>query len=368
MKSYLRPCLGMALALFPAVALRASTSLPRRLSHPSRASSQRLLTMWTGAGGKDAEQYVLRFDGGSRGNPGVSGAGAVIYRRKGDELTELWHGSIWMGDGHTCNEAEYTGVIKGMEGAKQLGIKDLHVEGDSQLIVRQLNGAYKVNSARLKPLFNRAKELKSSFSSIEIAHIYRADNTRADQLANAAMDSKCTKYWGEYKQLNANEFEEEDSAERGEYVLQFGGGSRGSLGESGAGAVIYQRTGNKLLELWHGSVWMGDGHTRNEAEYTGLIKGMEGARQLGIKDLHVEGDCQLIVDQLNGAKNVKSERLRPLFEQAAELKSAFSSIEVAHIVRADNHRADSLAHAAITDRAHTDRKCDESTAKKLRVS
>ena len=133
-------------------------------------------------------QYLLQFDGGSRGNPGVSGCGSVIYYRG----NEIWNRSVYLGEDHTNNYAEYYGVIYGLIGAKQLQIKDLKVQGDSKIIINQLTGKFKVNSEKLKPLFNKAKKQFQHFNSIEFSHIYRNKNKRADELANIAMDSKTT--------------------------------------------------------------------------------------------------------------------------------------------------------------------------------
>ena len=134
------------------------------------------------------EQYLLQFDGGSRGNPGVSGCGSVIYYRG----NEIWNRSVYLGDDHTNNYAEYYGVIYGLIGAKQMKIKNLKVQGDSQIIINQLTGKFKVNSQKLKPLLDKAKKQFQHFDSIEFAHIYRNENRRADELANIAMDSKTT--------------------------------------------------------------------------------------------------------------------------------------------------------------------------------
>ena len=97
-----------------------------------------------------------------------------------------------MGENHTNNYAEYYGLIYGLIGAKQLQIKNLRVEGDSKIIINQLTGKFKVNSQKLKPLFDKAKKQFQFFENIELSHIYRDKNKRADKLANIAMDSKTT--------------------------------------------------------------------------------------------------------------------------------------------------------------------------------
>eukprot|EP00953_Heterococcus_sp_UTEX-ZZ885_P020748 11608-Heterococcus_DN1.PRE.2 len=148
--------------------------------------------------------YVLQFDGGARGNPGPSGAGAAIFhcalqRGAGADgqdnlaLSELvWTSSIYVSDFSTCNEAEYTGMVQGLAAALQLGIKKLLVEGDSQLVVQQVLGRYKVKATNLVPLHEKAVALASKFDELHITHIERALNGHADALANEAMDSRQT--------------------------------------------------------------------------------------------------------------------------------------------------------------------------------
>ena len=132
--------------------------------------------------------YLLQFDGGSRGNPGVSGCGSVIYYRG----SEFWNRSIYLGDDHTNNYAEYYGLIHGLIGARELKIKNLLVEGDSKVIINQVIGKFNVKSPVLIPLYRKTMEQVEYFDNIEFNHIYRNKNKRADELANIAMDSKTT--------------------------------------------------------------------------------------------------------------------------------------------------------------------------------
>ena len=134
-----------------------------------------------------SKRYLLRFDGGSRGNPGIAGAGMVIYD---DMKQEVWCGWKFLEYTATNNDAEYTALLVGLKCALSLGITNLKVEGDSELIVRQLEGRYKVKTSRLMTLYRDCKDLISKFEKIEVRHIPRAQNSRADQLANVAMDSR----------------------------------------------------------------------------------------------------------------------------------------------------------------------------------
>ena len=94
--------------------------------------------------------HTLYFDGCSKGNPGMSGAGAVLYD---EQLVEIWSNAQFVGNRSTNNEAEYTGLLIGLRKSVDLGVGHLLVRGDSQLIIRQLKGEYKVKSESLKPIW-----------------------------------------------------------------------------------------------------------------------------------------------------------------------------------------------------------------------
>lgn len=133
---------------------------------------------------------MIYTDGGSRGNPGPAGIGAVIVDEKGKILKEY---SNFLGV-KTNNEAEYEAVIFGLKKIKALlgkeKIKNTEIEFrlDSQLIARQLNGQYKIEEERLFPLFIKIWNLKMSFGPIVFTEIPREKNKEADRLANEAMD------------------------------------------------------------------------------------------------------------------------------------------------------------------------------------
>lgn len=130
--------------------------------------------------------HTLFFDGCSKGNPGRAGAGAVIYNDTG---VEVFAESAFVGHAATNNEAEYTGLIMGLNEAVKRGITELHVCGDSQLVIRQMQGKYKVNSPKLIPLHECATQLVSNMSKIEFKHVYRDSNKRADALSNVGATS-----------------------------------------------------------------------------------------------------------------------------------------------------------------------------------
>jgi ribonuclease HI len=128
---------------------------------------------------------LLRTDGGARGNPGPAGAGFVI-ESDGRVLCEAGR---YLGE-TTNNVAEYEALIWGLENALALDISDISILSDSELLVRQLSGVYRVKSPQLKPLVRRAKELLGRFAHTRIEHVLRAENAHADELANAAMDTR----------------------------------------------------------------------------------------------------------------------------------------------------------------------------------
>ena len=125
--------------------------------------------------------YTLCFDGCSKGNPGRGGGGAIIY----DNCNNIiWSESIYLGDYITNNNAEYNALIFGMKAAIHFNIKKIIIKGDSQLIIKQMNGEYKVKSNI--ELYNTANLLKQNFEEIKFEHIYRVENIEADKLANNA--------------------------------------------------------------------------------------------------------------------------------------------------------------------------------------
>jgi len=127
--------------------------------------------------------YVMNFDGCSKGNPGIGGAGAVIYHNN----NEYWYGHTFVGPNVTNNQSEYAGLILGLQFAIDLNIKNLHVFGDSNLVINHMKGIYKCKSTNLIDLFIQAKKLEKKFDLIEYNHIPREFNSRADELSNIAI-------------------------------------------------------------------------------------------------------------------------------------------------------------------------------------
>jgi ribonuclease HI len=128
-------------------------------------------------------EYKMQFDGCSKKNPGLAGAGAVIYKYG----KEIWSNHLFVDTNATNNYAEYAGLILGLQNAIELNIKVLQVEGDSLLVINQMTGKYKCNSANLIEQHNKAKELAKQFDYINFVHIFRNKNARADELSNMAI-------------------------------------------------------------------------------------------------------------------------------------------------------------------------------------
>ncbi len=134
----------------------------------------------------------MQFDGGSRGNPGLAGCGVTLATPDGKPVYEL---GDFLGN-HTNNYAEYMGLIRGAEAAVKLGAKKLEIRADSELVVRQILGIYRVKNATLLPLYQRARELLGKIPAWSIEHVYRNHNARPDELANLAMTRKRAIYGG----------------------------------------------------------------------------------------------------------------------------------------------------------------------------
>ena len=134
------------------------------------------------------DRFVIHTDGAARGNPGPAGAGAVL-RRSGGELVE--EACRFLGHA-TNNVAEYSALILGLERAREHGACQVEIRADSELLVRQMSGEYKIKNAALKELAARAHEIAQSFTRVAYVHVRREQNRDADRLANRAIDEADT--------------------------------------------------------------------------------------------------------------------------------------------------------------------------------
>jgi ribonuclease HI len=127
----------------------------------------------------------LYFDGCAKGNPGLGGCGAVLY----NDGAEIWNSCKFLGHRITNNEAEYSGLLIGLQHLVEMGCCDpVIIKGDSRLVIKQMRGEFKVGSPNLIPLHAQCMELSKKIEHIVFTHVYRTENKRADELANLSVE------------------------------------------------------------------------------------------------------------------------------------------------------------------------------------
>lgn len=132
---------------------------------------------------------MIHFDGGSRGNPGPAGIGAVVTDPSVQPPARLAAVSEHIGD-TTNNVAEYRALIAGLEAARAFPARAVEVRGDSKLVIEQVRGAWKVKQPHLRPLLDDVRRLLEPYERVTLTHVPRAENTDADLLVNAALDAR----------------------------------------------------------------------------------------------------------------------------------------------------------------------------------
>lgn len=128
----------------------------------------------------------LYSDGVARGNPGLAGAGAVLVEPSGQVVDRL---GKFLGT-QTNNFAEYSGLLLGLKRAQELGVREVEVFADSELMIRQLGGRYQVKSTSLRPLYEEALRLLNDFERVKLVHVPREMNRAADEMSNRAIDQR----------------------------------------------------------------------------------------------------------------------------------------------------------------------------------
>ena len=314
------------------------------------------------------KEYVLRFDGGSRGNPGTAGSGMVLF--DSESGLEVWSAFQYLGE-TTNNVAEYSALLSGLQFASAMGITRIVAEGDSTLVVKQVTGEYAVKKDHLKPLNHSIKALVKTFDYFSINYIPRAENFRADQLANVAMDEKISMGLEvlEYMESNDSIAESRTSQQqysrqediafdasvpptqsesskvastfgsgnlsdnglpipeadisdrqlspRRTYVLRFGGSAKGPS-VAGCAAILLDDISGE--EIWSGMHYMsGKEGSQFIAGYSGLIIGLRKALSMGAKRLIVESSTEFVINQMAGNWKVKSEVIKPFYVHAKDL-------------------------------------------------
>lgn len=133
---------------------------------------------------KKTKELDIYTDGGSRGNPGPAAIGVVIYNSDGLVVEKI---SQYIGEA-TNNQAEYNALIVGLQEAKYFKAKSVHCYLDSELVVKQMKGQYKVKNKNIKSLFFVVQDLIKNFESVKFTHVPRDENKEADRLVNEALD------------------------------------------------------------------------------------------------------------------------------------------------------------------------------------
>ncbi len=160
---------------------RLAKMLEKLAAQPSRANSTFEAEM-----NSALNRVRVYSDGAARGNPGPSGAGAVLVEPSGQIVDRL---GKFLGV-RTNNYAEYMGLLLGLKRARELGVREIEVFTDSELLIRQLGGRYQVKSASLRPLYEEALKLLNGFSRVKLVHVPREMNSAADEMSNRAIDER----------------------------------------------------------------------------------------------------------------------------------------------------------------------------------
>ena len=132
----------------------------------------------------DPDLLIVSCDGAARGNPGPAGIGVQITDERGQVVAEI---AEWIGE-TTNNVAEYTAAVEGLRRAAELGARRIHLRSDSQLLIQQLKGTYRVKAPHLRPLYAQVKGLLAGFDRVQLQHVPREENREADRLANLGVD------------------------------------------------------------------------------------------------------------------------------------------------------------------------------------
>jgi ribonuclease HI len=163
----------------PAAATSEPVAAPKRARSPAKPAKP---TKAAEAGGG----AILWSDGAARGNPGPAGIGAVLKTRDGEPIARV---SQYLGTA-TNNVAEYRALLRGLDEAIRCGVTEIEVRADSELLIKQLKGEYRVKDEKLKPLYQEAKQRLAQFQRYRLTHVRREYNTEADELANHGIDAR----------------------------------------------------------------------------------------------------------------------------------------------------------------------------------
>lgn len=288
---------------------------------------------------------TLHTDGGSRGNPGPAGIGVVLTNENGEAIAEIGRG---IGEA-TNNVAEYAALVAGLELALDKGVSELTIRLDSTVVANQVSGRMKVGNERLRKLAGEVHALMARFDERpRIERVPREQNVAADRLANQGMNAAAL---GVKQEAGVPRRSPGDPKRA---TLHADGGARGNPGPAGIGAVLTDDQGEVIGEIAQG---IGE-TTNNVAEYAALITGLELALDLGVTEVDIAMDSELVVNQLKGSWKIKNDRLRALAVKAQGLMNRFDSATIKHVAREQNAGADRLANQGM-DKAMLDSEQDE---------
>jgi len=333
----------------------------------------------------------------------MAGVGIAVYDIQ--TMKEVYCGWKFLGKKYSNNVAEYTALICSLERAHNLGIQKLVAEGDSALVVNQVNGKYRTINTDLQQQLERVKKALQRFQQqpVHVRHIPRQENQRADFLANMAMDGR-DEWFSDYQIVPPNnnnnkihsvldnnsaqpfsnkrmeafatmstttnaedamepspsQLAEEQETQRSnelkdlnfscdkKYVLSFGGASKGQSCPAGCAVVLHDE--QTMTELWSTTQTLVESTiTLNQAFYHGVLLGLECAKELGLQHIVLRGSSELVLRQLKKAHKVKSPMLKPLFDACQEEinSGAFDSVEYAFAPIEENRQVSKLAKQAI---------------------
>ncbi|HZN92054.1 MAG TPA: ribonuclease HI family protein [Myxococcales bacterium] len=173
-------------ALERAAAALESPGPPPAANGPSDSGFFSTAALPSGPGVSGGNRIRVYSDGAARGNPGLAGAGAVLVEPNGRVVERL---GKFLGV-QTNNYAEYMGLLLGLKRAKELGVQEVEVFADSELMIRQLGGRYQVKSPSLRPLYEEVLELLNQFGRFKLVHVPREMNAAADEMSNKAIDER----------------------------------------------------------------------------------------------------------------------------------------------------------------------------------
>lgn len=327
--------------------------------------------------------YILQSKGYSKLNADGTGIGIVLMQQELDNNNNEQHVKItarqYFPSDRALSLAEYSALITGLQYAVQLGLRHIVLETDHVVLAKQLQGIFPMEKQIMKPLYWQVMHIVETqletFSVRIVDHVEEATELAKKALATnksfmlhsaddeQQKDPMGRDFVGQGKQrkLSNNTTVTTPAANSAAtttpqtqtattidpdrtYLLQFDGGARGNpSGKSGSGMVLFDDQGH---EVWCGWKYLPP-MSNNLAEYHSVLLGLQCAQSLGMRRLRAQGDSELVVKQLNGVYQVKDLKLRELWKATKAVMQEFTFVEISHMGRESNKRADWLANHAM---------------------